>query len=147
MLSGQFKWSTLFIIYHRIPDQGCLGALGGTHVEVRVVDSDKPRYRNQKGQVSINVLGYSIWKGVRYHLKEWERGPNRPQSPHELFNLRHSSARNMLDDPLELEVPDVVNNRVDPKVEFVSTIDVTPAWTAWHDELSMDMYHEWLHRR
>ncbi|XP_057777660.1 uncharacterized protein LOC130996168 [Salvia miltiorrhiza] len=37
------------------------------------------------------------FKGVRYHLKEW--GPNnaRPQNKEELFNLRHSKARNAIE--------------------------------------------------
>ncbi|KAL0408306.1 UNVERIFIED_CONTAM: hypothetical protein Sradi_1765000 [Sesamum radiatum] len=128
--------------------KGCLGALDGAHVEVRVPDSDKGRYRNRKGQVSVNVLGvcniegkfiYALsgWEesaadgrvlrdavhrpagikvptgsyylcdngygnvegfltpycGVRYHL----RGAGGPQSPRELFNLRHASARNVIE--------------------------------------------------
>ncbi|XP_042027438.1 putative nuclease HARBI1 isoform X1 [Salvia splendens] len=37
------------------------------------------------------------YKGVRYHLKEW--GPNaiRPQNPTELFNMRHTKARNVIE--------------------------------------------------
>ncbi|XP_057803531.1 uncharacterized protein LOC131018827 [Salvia miltiorrhiza] len=37
------------------------------------------------------------FNGVRYHLKEW--GPNaaRPQNKEELFNLRHSKARNAIE--------------------------------------------------
>ncbi|KAK4397555.1 hypothetical protein Sango_1592100 [Sesamum angolense] len=128
------------------------GALDGTHVEVRVADSKKGRYRNRKGQISINVLGVcdiegkfvyvlSGWegsaadsrilrdavnrptglkvpngnyylcdngypngegfltpyRGVRYHLKEWDRGGGGPQSPQELFNLKHASARNVIE--------------------------------------------------
>ena len=37
--------------------QGCLGALDGTHIRVRVPVSVKPRYRNRKGDVTTNVLG------------------------------------------------------------------------------------------
>ncbi|KAL8474223.1 hypothetical protein ACS0TY_030881 [Phlomoides rotata] len=36
---------------------GCLGALDGTHIDVQVPTIDKARYRNRKGQVSVNVLG------------------------------------------------------------------------------------------
>ncbi|CAN1215410.1 hypothetical protein LINPERPRIM_LOCUS207 [Linum perenne] len=36
--------------------QNCLGALDGTHVKVRAIILDQPRYRNRKGKVSINVL-------------------------------------------------------------------------------------------
>ncbi|KAL0366857.1 UNVERIFIED_CONTAM: hypothetical protein Sradi_3575800 [Sesamum radiatum] len=136
-----------------------------------------------------NVEGFlTPYRGVWYHLKEWERGSGGLQSPCELFNLRHALARNVIErtfrllitrwgilrspsyyslkvqnritnaccllhnfvrmempnDPLKLEVPDIVNNTVDPKTEFVSIIDTTPACPAWRDELSMDMNHEWL---
>ncbi|CAN1334223.1 hypothetical protein LINPERPRIM_LOCUS36315 [Linum perenne] len=37
--------------------QKCLGALDGTHIKVRAKIQDQPRYRNRKGEVSINVLG------------------------------------------------------------------------------------------
>ncbi|CAN1825031.1 hypothetical protein LINPERHAP1_LOCUS31000 [Linum perenne] len=36
--------------------QNCLGALDGTHVKVRAIIPDQPRYRNRKGEVSINML-------------------------------------------------------------------------------------------
>ncbi|KAL0311986.1 UNVERIFIED_CONTAM: hypothetical protein Sradi_5597900 [Sesamum radiatum] len=34
------------------------------------------------------------YRGVRYHLKEWDRGGGGPQNAQELFNLRHAAARN-----------------------------------------------------
>ncbi|TXG57326.1 hypothetical protein EZV62_018639 [Acer yangbiense] len=37
--------------------KGCLGALDGTHIKVRVSEKDKPRYRTRKGEVATNVLG------------------------------------------------------------------------------------------
>ncbi|KAK4403077.1 Clp protease adapter protein ClpF, chloroplastic [Sesamum angolense] len=132
--------------------RGFLDALDETHIEVRVPDSDKGRYRNRKGQISVNVLGvcnmegkfiYALsgWEGsaangrvlrdaihrptglkvptgnyylcdnrynnvegfltsycgVRYHLKEWGRGCGGPQTARELFNLRHGSARNIIE--------------------------------------------------
>ncbi|KAL8508480.1 hypothetical protein ACS0TY_018926 [Phlomoides rotata] len=36
---------------------GCLGALDGTYIDVHVPTTDKGRYRNRKGQCSVNVLG------------------------------------------------------------------------------------------
>ncbi|KAL8481920.1 hypothetical protein ACS0TY_027620 [Phlomoides rotata] len=36
--------------------KGCLGALDGTHIDVHVPSLDKGRYRNCKGQVSINMM-------------------------------------------------------------------------------------------
>ncbi|KAL0444268.1 UNVERIFIED_CONTAM: hypothetical protein Slati_2149500 [Sesamum latifolium] len=132
--------------------KGCLGAVDGTYVEVLGLDAEKGRYRNRKGQTSINVLGVcntegmftyvlSGWegsaadgrvlrdaisrptglkvptgkyylcdngyangegfltpyRGVRYHLKEWDRGGGGPQNAHELFNLCHAAARNIIE--------------------------------------------------
>lgn len=38
------------------------------------------------------------YRGVRYHLREWAEAPNgQPQSSRELFNLRHSEARNAVE--------------------------------------------------
>ncbi|KAL0448948.1 UNVERIFIED_CONTAM: hypothetical protein Slati_1451200 [Sesamum latifolium] len=36
---------------------GCLGALDGTFIDVRVPEQDKGRYRTRKGHVAVNVLG------------------------------------------------------------------------------------------
>ncbi|XP_042051472.1 uncharacterized protein LOC121796750 [Salvia splendens] len=132
--------------------EGCLGALDGTHINVRVSKSDAPRYRNRKGQISTNTLavcdrylrfvyvlpgwegsaggsrilrdaisrplglkvpkgqyylcdnGYANsegfitpYKGVRYHLKEWGPSCQAPQTPVEIFNLRHTKARNIIE--------------------------------------------------
>ncbi|XP_042059331.1 uncharacterized protein LOC121803793 [Salvia splendens] len=37
------------------------------------------------------------YKGVRYHLKEWGPGNAAPQNPKELFNMRHTKARNVIE--------------------------------------------------
>ena len=37
------------------------------------------------------------YQNVRYHLKEWERGRQKPQNKEELFNLRHASLRNVVE--------------------------------------------------
>ncbi|KAK4404488.1 hypothetical protein Sango_0817400 [Sesamum angolense] len=42
--------------------------------------------------VSGRVLDTSM-----YHLKEWDPGTGGPQSPRELFNLRHASAQNAIE--------------------------------------------------
>ncbi|KAL0303512.1 UNVERIFIED_CONTAM: hypothetical protein Sradi_6219300 [Sesamum radiatum] len=41
-------------------------------------------------------FSYSIPR-VRYHLKEWDRSAGGPQNKEELFNLKHSSARNVIE--------------------------------------------------
>ncbi|KAL0404375.1 UNVERIFIED_CONTAM: hypothetical protein Sradi_2078300 [Sesamum radiatum] len=37
--------------------EGCLGALDGTYVDVRVKAQDRARYRTRKGSIAVNVLG------------------------------------------------------------------------------------------
>ena len=37
------------------------------------------------------------YRNVRYHLKEWASGSHGPQSAEELFNLRHSQLRNVIE--------------------------------------------------
>ncbi|CAN1145822.1 Putative nuclease HARBI1, partial [Linum perenne] len=73
----------------------CLGALDGTHVKVRVTIEDQPRYRNRKGEVSINVLGVCNPDGqFIYCLAGWEG------SAHDARVLRDALAR-----PNGLKVP------------------------------------------
>ncbi|XP_047956848.1 uncharacterized protein LOC125202492 isoform X2 [Salvia hispanica] len=132
--------------------KGCLGALDGTYINVRVPLADKPRYRTRKGQIATNTLaactrdmrfvyvlpgwegsagdarilrdavarphgikvpkgnyylcdnGYANsegfltpYRGVRYHLQEWGPDSERPKNPREMFNMRHTSARNIIE--------------------------------------------------
>ena len=37
--------------------KGCLGALDGTYIKVRVPASDRKPYRTRKGEICTNVLG------------------------------------------------------------------------------------------
>ncbi|KAG8388663.1 hypothetical protein BUALT_Bualt02G0148700 [Buddleja alternifolia] len=132
--------------------KGCLGALDGTYIPLRVAQKDKARYRNRKGDVSVNVLavydinmnyvymlcgwegsaadsrvlkdaitrdngfrvpdgkyylcdsGYTNgegflapYRGVRYHIQEWNSHRTPPQNSHELFNYVHARARNVIE--------------------------------------------------
>ncbi|KAL8531037.1 hypothetical protein ACS0TY_007884 [Phlomoides rotata] len=53
--------------------KGCLGALDGTYIDVHVPTTDKGRYRNRKGTISINVLGvYDMDMKFAYVLTGWE---------------------------------------------------------------------------
>ncbi|KAG8363368.1 hypothetical protein BUALT_Bualt19G0015100 [Buddleja alternifolia] len=132
--------------------KGCLGALDGTYIPVRVLQKDKARYRNRKGDISVNVLvvcdqnmkytyiltgwegsaadsrvlrdavtrpnglripngnyylcdsGYTNcegflapYRGVRYHLRDWDESHVAPQTSQELFNYFHAKARNVIE--------------------------------------------------
>ena len=56
------------------------------------------------GRFYLGDAGYALsWKvltpyrGVRYHFKEWAQGNRRPQNAKELYNLRHSALRNVIE--------------------------------------------------
>ncbi|CAN1297979.1 hypothetical protein LINPERPRIM_LOCUS23673 [Linum perenne] len=80
--------------------KNCLGALDGTHVKIRARIVDQPRYRNRKGEVSINVLGVCNPEGeFIYCLSGWEG------SAHDARVLRDALSR-----PLGLKVPTGIRN-------------------------------------
>ncbi|XP_047956829.1 uncharacterized protein LOC125202471 isoform X2 [Salvia hispanica] len=198
--------------------KGCLGALDGTYINVRVSIADTPRYRSRKGQIATNTLavcdrflrfvyilpgwegsvadsrvlrdavtrpnglkvrrgtyylcdnGYANsegfltpFKGVRYHLKEWGPQNQRPTSPRELFNMRHTMARNIIErafavlkmrgemqaDPVEQELDDAAlegdgGQRADGDdqndVEYVDTVESTPGWNQMRQDLADYMW-------
>jgi len=37
------------------------------------------------------------FRGIRYHLQEWESGQNRPQNAREIYNLRHAQLRQCIE--------------------------------------------------
>ncbi|KAL8554535.1 hypothetical protein ACS0TY_002648 [Phlomoides rotata] len=53
--------------------QGCLGALDCTYIDVHIPTTEKGRYRNQKGIVTVNVLGVcDMNMKFVYVLTGWE---------------------------------------------------------------------------
>ncbi|KAL6558434.1 hypothetical protein OROMI_018784 [Orobanche minor] len=225
--------------------KGCLGALDGTYIDIKVPELDKARYRNRKGLVSVNVLGVcdkdmnfiyvlpgwegsaadsrvlrdavsrthglkvpkgnyylcdngypngegflTPYKGVRYHLDGWNGSLRRPQTFQEYFNMKHTRARNVIERAFGLlkirwgilrspsYYPIKVHNRiivaccllhnfirremiVDPMEHLlnenyvnehdniddgiIDTVEASPEWTTWRDNLAQDMFNEWRH--
>ncbi|KAK3193524.1 hypothetical protein Dsin_024834 [Dipteronia sinensis] len=84
--------------------KNCLGALDGTYIKVNVLASDRPRTNGFKVPLGYYYLcdaGYpngegflTPYRGQRYHLNDWALPPNTPQ---EFFNMKHSSARNVIE--------------------------------------------------
>ncbi|KAG8369458.1 hypothetical protein BUALT_Bualt14G0015800 [Buddleja alternifolia] len=59
--------------YFNLPIEGCLGALDRTHIDVQTPLLDKPRYRNRKDGLSVNVLGVVNHEmSFVYMLPGWE---------------------------------------------------------------------------
>ncbi|QHO27407.1 Putative nuclease [Arachis hypogaea] len=102
----------------------CIGAIDGTHVRVKVPIADQPRFRWEgtasdskvlksalsrddrlkipRGKFYLGDDGFMLkhalitpYRGVRYHLKEF--AGREPENAYELFNLRHSSLRNVIE--------------------------------------------------
>ncbi|KAL8543421.1 hypothetical protein ACS0TY_004093 [Phlomoides rotata] len=70
VLNTLLKLYTVLLV---TPEPGCLGALDGTYIPVRVPHSDIPRYRNRKGNVSINVLAVcDHYMNFVFILSGWE---------------------------------------------------------------------------
>ncbi|KAL0437599.1 UNVERIFIED_CONTAM: hypothetical protein Sradi_0467800 [Sesamum radiatum] len=172
--------------------KGCLGALDGTYIDVRVPVEDRASYRTRKGSVSVNVLGVcdremcfiyvlagwegnyylvdsgysnregflSPYKGVRYHLKEWDSRRNSLQNHVEFFNMKHASARDVIErtfellkarwpfseemtiDPIEQVLTDEGFGEEDSG-EYLGTVDSNPIWNTWRDEMAKSIYNEW----
>ncbi|KAG8390918.1 hypothetical protein BUALT_Bualt01G0133500 [Buddleja alternifolia] len=84
VLSALLKLHTLFLV-KPVPIEedcandrwkwfkGCLGALDGTYIPLRVAQKDKGRYRNRKGDISTNALAVcDINTNYVYMLCGWE---------------------------------------------------------------------------
>ncbi|RWR86423.1 putative nuclease HARBI1 [Cinnamomum micranthum f. kanehirae] len=81
----------------------CVGAIDGTHIPAWVRLEDQVRYRNRKGKYYLVDVGYANtrgflapFRGVRSHRKEWST-THAPRTGLELFNLRHSKLRNIVE--------------------------------------------------
>jgi hypothetical protein len=46
---------------------------------------------------ALNLKCLTPYRFVRYHLREWSQGNQRPRNAKELFNLRHSQLRNAIE--------------------------------------------------
>lgn len=46
---------------------------------------------------SNSAMTMAPYRAVRYHLKEWAKGDQRPRNAKELFNLRHATLRNHIE--------------------------------------------------
>ncbi|XP_057773942.1 uncharacterized protein LOC130993181 [Salvia miltiorrhiza] len=104
---GQISTNTLAVCDRSMKFVYVLPGWEGSAADSRILRNALTRVnglRVPKGSYYLCDNGYANsegflapYKGIRYHLKEW--GPNaaRPQNSMELFNLRHSKARNIIE--------------------------------------------------
>ncbi|KAG8379263.1 hypothetical protein BUALT_Bualt07G0070400 [Buddleja alternifolia] len=106
--------------------KGCLGALDGSCINVRVRDTEKARYRNRKGEVSINLLGVvdRFCKFV-YILPGWEVSAADARVLRDAINRPHG-----------FKVPS------DDNMEFIDTVESSTEWSNWRDSVANAMFNE-----
>ncbi|MFQ6634679.1 hypothetical protein Gotur_010512, partial [Gossypium turneri] len=67
--------------------KNCLGALDGTHIKIRVPTVDKPRYQTVLQDAISRRNGLKVPHGKGYQ----------PNTLEEFFNMKHASARNVIE--------------------------------------------------
>ncbi|KAA0060538.1 retrotransposon protein [Cucumis melo var. makuwa] len=104
--------------------ENCLGALDGTYIKVNVPAGDRPTFRTRKEEIATNILGVCDTKGDFVYVlagwegsvadsrilrdaisrenglqvpKEWRGAANAPTNAKEYFNMKHSSAKNVIE--------------------------------------------------
>lgn len=77
---------------------------GSAHDGRVYIDSLTKGFPLRAGKYYLGDAGYSLsrnvltpYRGTRYHLKEWGQASAKPMNKKELFNLRHSSLRNVIE--------------------------------------------------
>ncbi|KAL0367722.1 UNVERIFIED_CONTAM: hypothetical protein Sradi_3662300 [Sesamum radiatum] len=71
--------------------EGCLGALNGTYIDVRVPTNDKARYRTRKGSIAVNVLGVCDRDlNFIYILSGWEGSATNSRVLRDAMNRNNS---------------------------------------------------------
>ncbi|KAL8540891.1 hypothetical protein ACS0TY_002221 [Phlomoides rotata] len=113
--------------------EGCLGDLDSTYIPVKVAHTDIPRYRNRKGQVSVNVLVICDRNmNSIFILSGWEGSAADSRVLCDAVTRSSDLKVPHAVDPYEDDVPENFSNvgNVDDNVgEFIDQVESSPAWT------------------
>ncbi|KAA0036827.1 putative nuclease HARBI1 [Cucumis melo var. makuwa] len=104
-----------------------------------------------------NVEGFlASYRGQRYHLQQWCGAENAPLTSKEFFNMKHSSAHNVIERAFNiLKGWEMTNFDITDDIYEVDFTHVTIAdddihytenfneWSQWRDELSEEMFSDW----
>ncbi|KAL0434813.1 UNVERIFIED_CONTAM: hypothetical protein Sradi_0189200 [Sesamum radiatum] len=103
--------------------EGCLGALDGTYIDVRVKAQDRARYRTRKGSIAVNALGVCDRDmHFIYVLAGWEE---------------------MSVDPLESMLNETISPSDAKNTEYIGTVETNSVWNCLRDEIARSMYNDW----
>ncbi|KAI3834534.1 hypothetical protein MKW92_015110, partial [Papaver armeniacum] len=80
------------------------------------------------------------YRGVRYHLKEY--GGNRPKDAKELFNLRHSSLRNVVERVLGILKRRFTILQVQPQYPYESQVKIVLACCIIHNHIRRECIND-----
>ncbi|KAH6836845.1 hypothetical protein C2S53_008557 [Perilla frutescens var. hirtella] len=112
--------------------KGYLGALDGTYINVTVINTDKPKYRTRKGQISTNVLAVCDRKmQFVYVLSGWEGSAADSRILRDALNRAN-----------DLKVPRGALGVDGDK--FVDTVESSPEWNAARDHLADGMWNDYI---
>ena len=129
---------------------GIAGSIAGSAHDCRVLnDAYVKGLVKFTGRYYLGDAGYALswhvftpYRGVRYHLKEWARGNQKPQNRRELFNLRHASCRNMVErgyGVTQARLPVLTNMR---KYPYEKQVDITITAFCLHNFIRMNQEYE-----
>ncbi|XP_073133499.1 uncharacterized protein [Henckelia pumila] len=124
--------------------KGCIGALDGTHIQVHVPSRDKPKYRNRKGTITVNVLGVCDRNMNFIHaFTGWERSAADARVLRDSLTRDDSFKvpREMSHDPLDEVEEDVGSPVCETEHSYITTLESSNAWDDWRDQFAMEMWN------
>ncbi|XP_008455792.1 protein ALP1-like [Cucumis melo] len=119
-----------------------------------------------------NAEGFlAPYRGERYHLSEWRGESNAPTTAREFFNMKHSSARNVIERafgllkgrwailrgksyyPVDVQcrtimacclLHNLINREMtNSEIIEINYIEASNEWSEWRDQLAHTMFSDW----
>ncbi|TYK08812.1 retrotransposon protein [Cucumis melo var. makuwa] len=116
------------------------GALDRTYIKVNVPASDRAR-------INCGLMHPSDAISRPNGLKEWCGAENAPSTSKEFFNMKHSSARNVIERAFgvlkEDDIDEVYSTDATTAADDIHYIETSNEWTRWKDDLAEEMFSDW----
>ncbi|KAA0054690.1 retrotransposon protein [Cucumis melo var. makuwa] len=121
------------------------------------------RLKVPKGYYYLVDVGYpnaegflAPYRGQHYHLQEWRGPENAPSTSKEFFNMKHSSARNVIERAFGVlkgrwailrgsqdNIDEVDSTHATTAADDIHYIETSNEWSQWRDDLAEEMFTEW----